>query len=50
MGFVMREEWINANREMAHLFKTEMTKLREELLLKKETYLIRKKMKKLPKK
>jgi transcriptional regulator with XRE-family HTH domain len=50
MGLVTRDEWLNANREMAQLFKTEMAKLRDELLLKKETYLIKKKMKKLPKK
>jgi transcriptional regulator with XRE-family HTH domain len=50
MGLVTRDEWLNANREMAQLFKTEMAKLRDELLLKKETYLIKKKMKKQPKK
>jgi hypothetical protein len=50
MGLVSRDEWLNANREMAQMFKTEMAKLRDELLLKKETYLIKKKMKKLPKK
>jgi transcriptional regulator with XRE-family HTH domain len=50
MGLVSRDEWLNANREMAQLFKTEMAKLRDELLLKKETYLIKKKMKKQPKK
>ena len=49
MGLVSRDEWLNANREMAQLFKTEMAKLRDELLLKKETYLIKKKMKKQPK-
>jgi transcriptional regulator with XRE-family HTH domain len=50
IGLVSRDEWLNANREMAQLFKTEMAKLRDELLLKKETYLIKKKMKKQPKK
>ena len=50
VGYVMRDEWINANREMTHLFKTEMAKLRDELSLKKETYSIKKKIKKQAKK